>query len=85
MFDLLRSRIVARMTKREATRRLEHLAVEAGHKRNYYVKRALLEFLERNEHLLDYQPARRNGSSALGQASSRSSRSPQFAELIRDE
>lgn len=77
--------IVAAMTKREAIRRLEHLAVEAGHKRNYYVKRALLEFLDRNEGLLDYKPTHRNGFSTLTQATSRLTRSPQFAELIRDE
>ena len=40
------------MTKREAKRRLEHLALETGHKRDYYIKRALVEFLERKEHLL---------------------------------
>jgi len=44
--------IVAHMTKKEAIRRLENLALETGHKRNYYVKRALVEFLDRNERLL---------------------------------
>jgi len=44
--------IGAQMTKKEATRRLENLALATGHKRNYYVKRALVEFLDRNEHLL---------------------------------
>ena len=44
--------IVAQMTKKEAIRRLENLALATGHKRNYYVKRALVEFLDRNEHLL---------------------------------
>ena len=73
------------MTKREAIRRLEHLALEEGRKRNYYVKRALLEFLDRNEHLLDDQPAHRGGFSISGQSSSRLTRTPQFAELIRDE
>jgi hypothetical protein len=73
------------MTKREAIRRLEHLALEEGRKRNYYVKRALLEFMDRNEHLLNDQPAHRSGFSTLSQASSRLGRSPQFAELIRDE
>lgn len=73
------------MTKREAIRRLEHLALEEGRKRNYYVKRALIEFLDRNEHLLDDQPAHRSGFQTLSQASSRPARSPQFAELIRDE
>ena len=73
------------MTRREAIRRLEQLALEEGRKRNYYVKRALLEFLDRNEHLLDDQPAQRTGFSTLSQASSRLARMPQFAELIRDE
>ena len=77
--------IVNRMTKREAMRRLEHLATEAGYKRNYYVKRALIEFLDRNEGLLDIKPTHRHGFSTLNQASARLSRSPQFAELIRDE
>ena len=44
--------IVAQMTKKEAIRRSENLALETGHKRNYYVKRALVEFLDCNEHLL---------------------------------
>jgi predicted transcriptional regulator len=44
--------IAAQMTKKEAIRRLENLALETGHKRNYYVKRALIEFLDRNERLL---------------------------------
>jgi hypothetical protein len=73
------------MTKREAMRRLEHLAVEAGHKRNYYVKRALIEFLDRNDHLLDVRPTRRSGFSALTNTSSGPGRSPQFADLIREE
>jgi hypothetical protein len=38
--------IDASMTKKEAIRRLENHALERGHKRNYYVKRALVEFLE---------------------------------------
>lgn len=42
--------IVLSMTKKEAIRRLENLALETGHKRNYYVKKALLEFLDRKEH-----------------------------------
>jgi hypothetical protein len=83
--DLPRSMIDAPMTKREAIRRLEHLAVEAGHKRSYYVKRALLEFLDRNEHLLDFKPTSRSGFSALNHTSSGSVRSPQFADLIREE
>jgi predicted transcriptional regulator len=42
--------IAAPMTKREAIKRLENLALETGHKRNYYVKKALLEFLDRKAH-----------------------------------
>jgi predicted transcriptional regulator len=42
--------IAAPMTKKEAIKRLENLALETGHKRNYYVKKALLEFLDRKEH-----------------------------------
>ena len=42
--------IAASMTKKEAIKRLENLALETGHKRNYYVKKALLEFLDRREH-----------------------------------
>jgi len=73
------------MTKREAIRRLEHRALEEGRKRNHYVKRALLEFLDRNEHLLDSKPPHRNGFSIPGESSLRPTRAPQFAELIRDE
>ncbi len=50
--DVPYTMIVAQMTKKEAIRRLENLALETGHKRNYYVKRALVEFLDRNERLL---------------------------------
>jgi hypothetical protein len=50
--DLPSSMIVASMTKKEAIRRLENLALERRHKRTYYVKRALAEFLDRKEHLL---------------------------------
>ncbi|HZC45684.1 MAG TPA: hypothetical protein VE243_04365 [Candidatus Acidoferrum sp.] len=64
------------MTKREAKRRLENLALEAGHKRNYYVKRALLEFLDRNEHLLGNKRARTNGYSTLGEVAYRFDRFP---------
>ena len=60
-----RTMIVAQMTKREAKRRLETLALETGHKRNYYVKRALLEFLDRNEHHLGHRPTRTVGFSTL--------------------
>ena len=71
------------MTKREAIRRLEHLALEAGHKRNYYVKRALVEFLDRNEHLLDHTPAHTTGFSALDDVFCRSSRALQPTHLTR--
>ena len=40
------------MTRKEATRRLERLALENGHKRRHYIKRALVEFLESRETLL---------------------------------
>ena len=68
-FTLERPRtiIAAQMTKREAKRRLESLALETGHKRNYYVKRALVEFLERKEHLLGHSPTRMVGFSTLDQ------------------
>ena len=63
------------MTKREAKRRLEHLALETGHKRDYYIKRALVEFLERKEHLLvDRRPNSNNSFSTLDQLSSRLNR-----------
>ena len=39
------------MTRKEATRRLEELALEHGHKRKHYIKRALVEFLESREPL----------------------------------
>ena len=76
--------IAGPMTKKEAIRRLENLALVAGHKRNYYVKRTLIEFLDRNEHLLVYQPTRNNRLSSLEGISSRPARSPQFAQLIRE-
>ena len=66
--------IPAQMTKREAKRRLEDLALEAGHKRNYYVKRALVEFLDRNEHILGYRQTRRNGPSTFDEISMRLNR-----------
>lgn len=71
------------MTKREAIRRLEHLALEAGHKRNYYVKRALIEFLDRNEHLLDYKPMRPVGFSTLDEAFSRIARSAHLLDSAK--
>ena len=57
--------IAAQMTKREAKRRLENLALQTGHKRDYYIKRALVEFLERKEHLLGHGPTRTVGFSTL--------------------
>ncbi len=57
-------------------RRLENLALETGHKRNHYVKRALLEFLDRNEHLLGNGPTRTNGFSTLDPISHRLNRFP---------
>jgi hypothetical protein len=71
------------MTKREAIRRLQNLALEAGRKRNYYVKRALVDFLDRNEHLLEYKPTHRTVTT-LGNASPRIARAPEFAQLIRE-
>jgi hypothetical protein len=68
--------IAAQMTKKEAKRRLENLALETGHKRNYYVKRALLEFLDRNEHVLGHRPTRTTGFSTLDQISHRLNRFP---------
>jgi len=66
-FTLERPRtiIAAQMTKREAKRRLENLALQTGHKRDYYIKRALVEFLERKEHLLGHSPTRMVGFSTL--------------------
>ena len=64
------------MTKKEAKRRLEDLALETGHKRNHYVKRALVEFLDRNEHLLGHQPTRTAGFSTLDQIPYRPNRFP---------
>jgi hypothetical protein len=69
-----RTMIRAQMTKREAKRRLENLALETGHKRNYYVKRALVEFLDRNEHLLGHRPTRTIGFSTLDQIPTRPTR-----------
>lgn len=68
--------IRAQMTKREAKRRLENLALETGHKRNYYVKRALVEFLERKEHVLGHGPTRTVGFSTLDQIPPRLNRFP---------
>jgi hypothetical protein len=68
--------IAAPMTKREAKRRLENLALETGHKRNYYVKRALVEFLDRNERLLGDRRRDTNGFSNVDDVSFRLSRFP---------
>jgi hypothetical protein len=68
--------IAAEMTKREAKRRLENLALETGHKRNHYVKKALVEFLDRNEHLLGDPRRHTNGHSTLDDISSRLNRFP---------
>jgi predicted DNA-binding protein len=64
------------MTKKEAMRRLENLALETGHKKNYYVKRALLEFLDRNEHRLNHSRMQTNGFSTLDDVSFRLTRMP---------
>jgi hypothetical protein len=68
--------IAAQMTKREAKRRLENLALETGHKRNYYVKKALVEFLDRNKHLAGDRRTHTNGLSAFDEVSFRANRSP---------
>jgi len=68
--------IAAQMTRKEAIRRLENLALETGHKRKYYVKKALVEFLDRNSHLLGYRPTRINGFSTLDKVSFRLNRFP---------
>jgi hypothetical protein len=67
---------VVAMTKREAKRRLEELALDAGHKKNYYVKRALIEFLDRNQHRLGYTRTHRNGFSSLDDVFTRLNRVP---------
>jgi hypothetical protein len=68
--------IAAQMTKREAKRRLENLALETGHKRNYYVKKALVEFLDRNKHLVGDGRAHTNGLSVIDEVSFRANRFP---------
>ena len=68
--------IAAQMTKREAKRRLENLALETGHKRNYFVKKALVEFLDRNKHLVDERPTHTNGLSVFDDVSFRANRFP---------
>ena len=69
--DLPSSMIVASMTKKEVIRRLENLALERGHKRNYYVKRALVEFLDRKVHLLGDWRTHVNGIPTLDEISRR--------------
>ena len=65
------------MTKKEAIRRLENLALETGHKRNYYVKKALLEFLDRKEHSSSgYPRTMMNGSQSPHEISPRLNRLP---------
>ena len=69
--DLPSSMIVASMTKKEVIRRLETLALERGHKRNYYVKRALVEFLDRKVHLLGDRRTHVNGVPTFDEISRR--------------
>ena len=65
------------MTKREAIRRLENLALETGHKRNYYVKKALLEFLDRKQNsAVGYPRTMMNGSHSPYEISPRLNRFP---------
>jgi hypothetical protein len=68
--------IGARMTKREAKRRLEDLALETGHKRSHYVKKAMVEFLDRNDRLFGGRRPRTNGHSTLDDVSARLNRFP---------
>jgi hypothetical protein len=70
------SMIASSMTKREAIRRLENLALETGHKRNYYVKKALLEFLDRKERPFGDRPTLMNGLSTPYEISPRLNRFP---------
>jgi hypothetical protein len=69
--------IAAQMTKREAKRRLENLALQTGHKRDYYIKRALVEFVERKEHIIGHSPTRMVGFSTLDHVFSRPNRFPE--------
>jgi len=67
--------IAAPMTKREAIKRLENLALETGHKRNYYVKKALFEFLDRKQHAFSGDTRTlTNGSQSLYEISPRLNR-----------
>ena len=68
--------ITSSMTKREAIRRLENLALETGHKRNYYVKKALLEFLDRKEHTFEARPTLMNSFANPYEISPRLNRFP---------
>ena len=69
--DLPSSMMAASMRKKEAIRRLEDLALERGHKRNYYVKRALVEFLDRKMHLFGDRRTQVNGVPTLDEISRR--------------
>jgi len=65
------------MTKKEAIRRLENLALETGHKRNYYVKKALLDFVDRKQHSsFSYPRTMMNGSQSHYEISPRINRFP---------
>ncbi|HTR60065.1 MAG TPA: hypothetical protein VMH37_00110 [Candidatus Binataceae bacterium] len=66
------------MTRKEATRRLEQMALEHGHKRKHYIKRALVEFLETREPLMlhERRPQVTSVHPALAQISPRLSKFP---------
>ena len=66
------------MTRKEATRRLEQMALEQGHKRKHYIKRALVEFLENREPLMlqERRPQVTGVHPALAQISPRLSKFP---------
>ena len=65
------------MTKKEAIKRLENLALETGHKRNYYVKKALLEFLDRKQNSSSgYPRTMMSGSQSPYEVSPRLNRFP---------
>jgi len=66
------------MTRKEATRRLEEMALEHGHKRKHYIKKALVEFLENREPLMlgERRPQVTSVHPALAQISPRLSKFP---------
>ena len=66
------------MTRKEATRRLEQMALQHGHKRKHYIKRALVEFLENREPLMlpERGPQVTSVHPALAQISPRLSKFP---------